>query len=70
MIALPISGLRASDAGNAVDLLNSSGRVVASYWGLRVIDAEGKVVPATMSTRMPKETRSRSMSVIRAHSTL
>ena len=49
VIAVPISGLKASNAGNAVDLFDSTGQVVASYWGLRVSDAAGKIVPATMT---------------------
>ena len=49
VIKLPISGLKAMSANNAVELRDSSGRIVASYSGLHVIGATGKTVPATMT---------------------
>ena len=48
VIDVPLSGLSASGSGAALALHSSAGRTVGSYSGLRVTDASGRVVPATM----------------------
>ncbi len=48
-IDVPISGLTAVTSGSSIDLHDSAGHVVATYSGLKVTDAKGEVVPATMA---------------------
>ena len=48
MIEVPVKGLAAVADGPAIDLTDSTGRVRATYSGLRVTDRTGGVVPASM----------------------
>ena len=49
-IRVPVSGLRASQAQpDRIDFLDAAGRAVAGYTKLKVWDAEGRVLPATMN---------------------
>ncbi len=48
VLRVPITGLRAVGSGTSVDLEDSQGRVQVTYSGLRVTDATGATVPATM----------------------
>jgi YD repeat-containing protein len=49
LISVPVSGLRASSHGRVVELQDSVGRIRATYSDLRVVDAHGKTVAATMA---------------------
>jgi hypothetical protein len=48
VIDVPVSGLVANSDGRAVELRNAAGQVRAIYSGLRVTDAKGKRIRATM----------------------
>ncbi|MGC2169409.1 MAG: FG-GAP repeat protein, partial [Acidimicrobiales bacterium] len=48
MITVPITGLRAYSSGAAIDLRDGSGRTRATYSSLRVTDASGRDLRATM----------------------
>ncbi len=48
VIEVPVKGLAAVADGPAIDLTDSTGRVRATYSGLRVTDRTGGVVPASM----------------------
>ena len=47
-IDVPVSGLSATTDNGAIDLHDARGQIQATYSGLRVTDASGKVIPATM----------------------
>lgn len=47
-ISIPVSGLRATSGGTAIELRDAKGSVRATYSGLRVVDAAGHSVPADM----------------------
>jgi YD repeat-containing protein len=49
LIDVPVSGLSATTAGSVVDLRDPAGETRATYGGLRVTDATGATLPATMS---------------------
>jgi RHS repeat-associated protein len=49
LIDVPVSGLTIIAAGTNIDFENTNDMVVATYSGLKVTDASGNSVPATMS---------------------
>lgn len=49
VITVPISGATARVGNSAIQLMNGSGVVEASYSGLRVTDSRGRSVPSSMS---------------------
>jgi CSLREA domain-containing protein len=49
-IEIPLTGLRASGSGALIALRSTGGRTVADYSGLRVTDATGRVLHASMSS--------------------
>lgn len=55
-IDVPVSGLTATTAGNAIDLADSTGQVRATYSGLRVTDAKDKVIPSSMQASADGQT--------------
>jgi len=48
VVDVPVDGVTVSGAGSAVDLRAQKGQTVASYHGLRVVDATGSLIPASM----------------------
>ncbi|HVV74851.1 MAG TPA: hypothetical protein VHC43_02370 [Mycobacteriales bacterium] len=49
-LVIPVSGLRASGSGRAVELRSASGNLRAVYAGLRVYDSAGKRLRASMNS--------------------